>query len=219
MTLERKSGSLSIWFFNSWHKVKQVFSLVLCEQAGNKLRGNASYVQIHGQNLLTGTPTHICSIWDLINCVPTILIDFFLIFSIFSSVPLVDEPPEWGWSSTPISPLLNDTNHLKTCVRLSASYLKAFWIISCATVAVFPRRKWNLKQIRCSVRSDTTISREELENNWKNWQHKPVQPSTVTSTWLLTPERCNHTHLLGEHSITIRKSFPKPVRFFLGLPS
>ena len=26
MTLEWKSGSLSIWFFNSWHKVKRVFS-------------------------------------------------------------------------------------------------------------------------------------------------------------------------------------------------
>jgi len=32
--------------------------LVLCEQAGNRLRGNASHVQIHGQNPLTGAPTH-----------------------------------------------------------------------------------------------------------------------------------------------------------------
>jgi len=51
--------------------------LVLCEQAGNKLCGNASHVQIHGQNPLTGTPTHTCSYWDLVSCVPTILVDFF----------------------------------------------------------------------------------------------------------------------------------------------
>ena len=51
--------------------------LVLCEQAGNKLHGNASHVQIHGQNPLTGNPTHTCSVWDLVSCVLTILIDFF----------------------------------------------------------------------------------------------------------------------------------------------
>ena len=84
MTLKRKFGSLSIWFFNSWHKVKRVFFFclfvclfVLCEQAGNKLRGNTSHVQIHRQNPLTGTPTHTCSFWDLANCVPTILVDSF----------------------------------------------------------------------------------------------------------------------------------------------
>jgi hypothetical protein len=86
-------------------------------------------------------------------------------------------------------------------------------------VAVFPRRKQNLKQIRCSVRSDITISREELDNTWENWQHKPVQSSTTTSAWLLTREGCNYTHLAGEHSTMIRKSSPKPVQFFLGPPS
>jgi len=35
--------------------------LVLCEQVGNKLRGSASHAQIHGQNLLTGTPIHTCN--------------------------------------------------------------------------------------------------------------------------------------------------------------
>ena len=50
--------------------------LFLCEQAGNKLHGNASHVQIHGQNPLTGAPTHTQSFWDLVNCVPTILVDF-----------------------------------------------------------------------------------------------------------------------------------------------
>ena len=150
MTLERKFGSLSIWFFNSWHKVKWAFFLVLCEQAGNKLHSNESHVQIHGQNPLTGTPTHTCSFWDLINCVPMILVDFFSnFFSTFSLVWLVDGRSEWGWSSTHISPLLNCTNHLKTCVRLSASSLKALWSISSASVAVFPGWKQNLKQIRC----------------------------------------------------------------------
>jgi len=81
---------------------------------------------------------------------------FSRIFSTFSLVRLVDGCPEWGWSSTLISPLLNCANHLKTCAQLSASSLKAFRSISCASVAVFPRQKQNLKQIRCSVRSDIT---------------------------------------------------------------
>jgi len=85
-------------------------------------------------------------------------------------------------------------------------------------VAVFPRQKQNLKQICCSVQSDITISQEELDNSWENWQHKPVQPSTAMSAWLLTHEGCNYTHLAGEHSTKIRKSSPKPVCFFLGSP-
>jgi hypothetical protein len=32
--------------------------LILYEQAGNKLCGNASHVYIHSENPLTGTPTH-----------------------------------------------------------------------------------------------------------------------------------------------------------------
>jgi len=139
-------------------------------------------------------------------------------FSTFSSIQLVDGRPEWGWSSTLISPLLNRANHSKTCVQLSASSLKAFWSISCASVAVFSRRKQNLKQIRCSVWSDITILWEELDSTWENWQHKPVQPSTATSAWPLTREGCNSTHLAGEHSTTIRKSSPKPVRFFFWVP-
>jgi len=35
-------------------------------------------------------------------------------------------------------------------------------------VAVFPGQKQNLKQIRCTVRSDNTISQEELDNTWEN---------------------------------------------------
>ena len=136
-------------------------------------------------------------------------------FSTFSSVRLVDGRPEWGWSSMLI---LNPTNHSKTCVRLSASSLKAFWSISYTSVVVFPRQKQNLKQIRCSVQSDITISREELDNTGE-LKHKPEQPSTVTSAWLLTREGCNYTHLAGEHSTMIRKSSSKPVRFFLGPPS
>jgi len=144
---------------------------------------------------------------------------FSRIVSTLSSVRLVDRRPEWGWSSTIISPLLNRANHSKTRVQLSASSLKAFWSISCASVAIFLRRKQNLKQIRCSVRSDITISWEELDNTWENWQHKPGQPCTATSAWLLTREGCNYIHLGGEHSTTIRNSSPKPVRFFLGPPS
>ena len=108
---------------------------------------------------------------------------------------------------------MHRANHTKTCARLSVSSLKAFWSISCASVAVFTRRKQNMKQIRCSVRSDITISREELHKTWKNWQHKTVLTSTATSAWLLTREGSNYTHLARGHS-TIRKSSPKPVRFF-----
>jgi hypothetical protein len=81
-------------------------------------------------------------------------------------------------------------------------------------VAVFPRRKQNLKQIRCSVRSDITISREELDSTWENWQHKPVQTSKATSAWLLTCEGCNYTHVAGKHSTTIRKSSRSQSGFF-----
>jgi hypothetical protein len=104
-----------------------------------------------------------------------------------------------------------------TCKRLSASSLKHFWSILCASVAVFPRRKQKLKQIRCSARSDITISRDEIDNTWKNWQNKLVQLSIATSAWLLTCEGCKYTHLAREHSTTIRKSSPKPVLFF-GVP-
>ena len=120
---------------------------------------------------------------------------FSRIFSTFSFVWPVDGRPEWGWSSTLISPLLNHANHLKTCVLLSASALKAFWSISCASVTVFLRRKQNLKQIHRSVWSDIMISRQELDNTWENWQHKPVQLSTVISAWLLTHGGCNYTQL------------------------
>jgi len=186
---------------------------------GKKHCGNVSHVQIHGQNPLTGTPTHTCSFWDLFNCVPTILVDFFSSFFEILVGTTCWQAPRMRMSSTLISPLLNRANHSRTCVRLSASTLKAFWSISCASVAVFPRQKQNLKQIRCSVQSDITISQEELDNTWENWQHKPVQPSTAMSAWLLTHEGCNYTHLAGEHSTTIRKSSPKPVWFFLGPPT
>ena len=83
-------------------------------------------------------------------------------------------------------------------------------------MAVFLRRKQNLKQICCSVQSDITISREEHDNTWENLQHKPIQPSTAMSAWLLTREGCNYTHLAGEQSTTIRKSSLKPFLFFFG---
>ena len=218
--LKESLGHFKSDFSTSGTKSNECF-LVLCEQAGNKLHGNASHVQIHGQNPLTGTPTHTCSFWDLVNCVPTILVDLFSKFFDIPSVRLVDGRPEWGWSSMLISPLLNRANHLETCVWLNASSLKAFWSISCASVAILPRWKQNLKQIHCSVWSDITISREELDNTWENWRPKPLQPSVVMSSWLLTREGfnyTNYTHLAGEHSTTIRKSSAKPVRFFLCPP-
>ena len=50
-------------------------------------------------------------------------------------------------------------------------------------------------------------------------QQKPVEASTATSAWLLSHEGYIYTHLAGEHSTTIRKSSPKPGRFFGGRPS
>jgi len=78
----------------------------------------------------------------------------------------------------------------------------------------FSETETKFKQIRCSVWSDITILQAELDSTWENWQHKPVQPSAVTSAWLLTREGCKYTHLAGEHSTMIRKSSPKPVRIF-----
>jgi len=225
MTWERKFGSHSVWFFNSLHKVRWVFFWSCVSRRGTNFTRVTNFtatrlmfkstVKICWQELqLTPVASEISSFvywWSLLICSQ--------IFLTFSSVWLVDGHPEWGWSSTVISPILNHANHLKTCVWLSASSLKAFWSISCASVAFFPRQKQNLKQIRCSVRSDIMVSQEKLDNTWENWQHKPIQPFTVMSAWLPTPEWCNCTHLAGEHSSTIRKSSPKPVRFLLGVCS
>jgi len=167
MTLERKFGSLSVWFFNSWHKVKRVFFWFWVSRRGTNFAATClmfkSTVKIRWQELrLTPVASQISSIVyrrSSLIC--------SRIFLTFSSVRLVDERPEWGWFLTLISPLLNRANHSTTCVLLSASSLKAFWSISCASVAVFPRRKQNFKQIRCSVgqtsqfrgRSLTTLGR------------------------------------------------------------
>ena len=221
MTLERKFGSLSIRFFYSWHKVKRMFFRSCVSRRGTNFEAMClmfkPMVKISWQELqLTPVASEIPSILYRQS-----LLIFSRIFSVFSLVRLVDGRPEWGWPSMLISPLLNCANHSKTCGWLSSSSLKAFWSISCASVAVFLRQKQNLKQIRCSVQSDITILREELDNTSENWQHKPVQPSMVMSAWLLTREGCNYIHLVGEHWTTIRKSFLKPVPFFLGggLPS
>ena len=142
---------------------------------------------------------------------------FCQIFPTFSSVWLVEGRPEWGWSSTLISPCLNRANHLNLCTAqcfLLKGRLKYFMCFC----GCFSKMEKNLKQIHCSVQSDIMISRKELDNTWENWQHKPIQPSTVMSAWLLTHEGCNYTHLAREHSTTIRTSSPKPVRFFLGPP-
>jgi len=209
MTLGSKLGSLSVWFFNSWHKVKWFF-LVLCEQAGNKLHSNMSHVQIHGQNLLTGTSTHTCSFWDLVICVLTVL-DFFDILILLMGAQNEDDLQR---------------SFLFFCTVLTTWKLVCSSVIpqrpfEASRVLLWPffQDKQNLKQICCFVWSDITISWEDLENAWENWQHKPLQTSTATSTWLLTHEGCNYTHLVGEHSTMIRKSSLKPVRVFLGPPS
>ena len=69
-----------------------------------------------------------------------------------------------------------------------------------------------------------TISREELDSTWENWQHQPVKPSTATSAWLLTREWCNYTHLAGEHKSKLSPKIGrilfeaaiKALRFFRG---
>ena len=164
MTLERKFRSLSIWIFNSWHKAIRVFFWSCVSRRGTNLAATRlmfkSTVKIRWQEL----PTHTCSFLRSRQlCTDDPHWNFFLEFFRHSRrYDVLTGRPELGWSSTLVSPLLNRAYHSKTCVRLSASSLKAFWSISCASVAVFPRRKQNIKQIRCSVRSDITISRENL---------------------------------------------------------
>jgi len=181
MTLERKFGSLSIWFFNSWNRVKHVFFWSCVSRRWRNFEAMhlmfKSTVKIHWH----GTPTHTCSFWDLVNCVQTILIDFSWIFSTFSSVRLVDGRPESGWSSTLISSLLNSANHLKTCVWLSASSLEAFWSISCALWLFF----WDGNKIssrfagryshtsRFRERSLTTLGRIDNTSTYNLLQRSP----------------------------------------------
>ena len=93
-----------------------------------------STVKIHWQELhLTPIASEILSIVyrrsSLIFC---------RIFSTFSWVRLVEGRPEWGWSSTLISPHLNRANHSKTCVRFSASSLKAFRPFEAFHVLLWP---------------------------------------------------------------------------------
>jgi len=125
MTLERKFGSLSVRFFNSWHKVKQVFFWSCVSRRGTNFTAKGlvfkSMVRIRWQELqLTPVASEISSVVYRRSSI------FSQIFSTFSSVRLVDRRPEWGWSSVLISPLLNLAYHSKTFVRLSASSLRPF---------------------------------------------------------------------------------------------
>jgi hypothetical protein len=52
--------------------------------------------------------------------------------------------------------------------------------------SLFQLPPWSQISIRFAV---------QYGNTWENWQHKPVQPSTATSTWLITREGCNYTQL------------------------
>ena len=174
MTLERKSGSLSIWFFNSWHKVKRVIFGPVWAAREQTSRQRVS-VQIHSQNPLTGTPAHTCSLWYLDNCVPTILVDFFSNFFDILVGTTCWRAPRMRMIFNAHFSSFEPRKPLKNLSTVQRFLLKGFWSISCAYVAVFPRRKQNLKHIRCSVRSDITISREELDNTCENWQHTPYK--------------------------------------------
>ena len=187
MTLERKFASLSIWFFNSWHK---------------------------RVNPLTGTPTHTCNFWDFVSCVPMILVDFFPnFFGILVGTTCWRAPRMRMIFNAHFSSfeLRKPLENLWTAQCFLLKDLSKHFMCFCGC---FSETEKNLRQIRCSVRSCITVSWEELDNTWENWQHKPVQPSMATSACLLTREGCIYTHLAGEHLTTIRKSSPKPVRFF-----
>jgi hypothetical protein len=113
-------------FFNSWHKIRRVYFWSCESRWGTNFAAShlmfKSTVKFRWQTFqLTPVASEISSIvyWG-----SSLILTRF--FSTFSSVRLADWRPEWEWSSTLISPLLNRANHSKTCVRLSASWLKAF---------------------------------------------------------------------------------------------
>jgi len=208
ITLERKSGSLSIWFFNSWHKVKRVFFWSCVSRRETNFTVTClmfkSVVKIRWQE----PATHSCSFWDLVNCVPTILVDllsnFFdiLVGTTCWRAPRMMMIFNAHFSSfEPRKPLEN----LCTAQCFLLKGLLKHFMCFCG----------------CFSETETKSQADSLFGMVRHhdftrgaWQHKPVQPSTAMSAWLLTCEGCNYTHLAGEHSTTIRKSSPKPVWFF-----
>jgi hypothetical protein len=210
-------GPLSICFFKSWHKIKRVLFWFFVSRRGTNIAAShlmfKSTVKIRWQALqLTPVASEISSI---VYRGPSLI--FLEIFWHSRRYDLMMAPRIRIIFNTHFSSV-ESRKQLENLCTCSASSLKALWSITWASVVIFPRRKTNLKQIRCSVRSDITISREELDNTWENWQHKPVQTSTSTSAWLLTRERCNYTHLAGNTHLRLgRVSEASPV--LLGLPS
>ena len=218
MTLERKFGSLSVWFFNSWHKVKWVFFWSCVSRQGTNFAAThlmfKSTVKIRWQELqLTPVASEISSI-----VYQRSSLIFSLIFSTFSLVWLVDGRPEWGWFSALISPLLNHANHSKICVQLSASSLKAFWSISCASVAVFPR----CKQSQADSLFSTVRHHDFARGAWQHLGELTTQARTTfysdvrlaADSWRVQLHSPSGGTL--NYATTIRKSSPKPVQFFFG---
>ena len=224
MTLERKFGSLSIRFFKSWHKAKRVFFCSCVSRRGTNFAATClmfkSTVKIHWQELqLTPIPSEILSI--VYRQSSLIFVEFFRHSHCCDLLKGAQNEDDLQrsflfWTTQTTRKLVYGSVLLP--YRPFEAFHVLLWLffrdgnkISSRFAVRYGQTSWFCKK------SLTTLGR--IDNTWENWQHKPVQFSTATSTWLLTHEGCNYTHLAGDHSTTIRKRSRKPVRYFLGPPT
>ena len=227
MSLERKYGSLSMWFLNSWYKFKRVFSLsyfpsflilllLLPVWAGGE--------QTSRQRVSCSNPRSKSA--DRNSQLTPVA------FEISSNV--------YRRSSLICSPILFDILVGTTCWRAPrmrmifnahfSSYEPRKPLENLCTAQCF-LLKGLLKHFICFCgRFSETKTKSQADSLFGTvrhhdstsgaWQHLGELTTQARTTfygdvrWLQTFEGCNYTHLAGKHSTTIRKSSPKSVRVF-----
>jgi hypothetical protein len=125
--------------------------LIICEESGNKLRGNAGHVQIFCYDLLANSITDPNGVCELRDCSATVFLDECRIFSTFSVVLLMLGHPEGSSSSTYTRSALKRECHSKTAAWLKECSPKASQSISSASVADLLSFMQSLMQTSCSI--------------------------------------------------------------------
>jgi hypothetical protein len=76
--------------------------VVICQESGNRLRGNAAHVQILCSDLRANSITDPNGVCELMDCSAIVFVDEFSIFSTFSVILLGPSRPGYSSSSTDI---------------------------------------------------------------------------------------------------------------------